>query len=623
VSGAFRSADQVVAQAENDATRVRGSSTIQGRSLYADTETMAVTDEAPRPVRRISAPAWLRTARGQIGFIVAAGLLAFLPALRSPFWLDDYVQRAMLEGSFPSHRNPFDLYNFVSDADRTLLIQKGVVPWWADPHLTIRFFRPLSSLLRWLDHRLLRDLPLLDHAHSFVWWVIAVIGARELYRRFLSPRATFVATFIFALAPCHAVPLAWLANREVLVSLAFGTFGLGAYARWRDGLRARDGLAAAALFALAMLGGEYGLVFGAYVFAMEAYGFTSWREASQRVLPFAIPAAVTLAARRALGFGNSGSGFYRDPIHQTRIFVEGVPRRMARLLVDSWLTSESDWVNDTQALLLGAFILIVGVLILLTIRRALAAQRDEARRAGGAWLLGSLLAMLPMTAVLPSSRLLGISAVGVAPVVALVIDHEWFEPRVTHAGVFNVVALLLGFFHLVHGPVTSFLASRFFYDTSHDFAERAAGLRRRIGDPADAEVVMARAGWQTVLFSPFALERDGTLPRRWWVLSLAPHALILRTGARTIDLLVPRGKGYFPTGPDDLFRSEDNALPAGYEVRVPGMHVKILDVGEHGPVRIRFDFDKKLESLVWVADGKDAFLDATPPRIGFGLPLDP
>jgi len=39
-------------------------------------------------------------------------------------------------------------------------------------------------------------------------------------------------------------------------------------------------------------------------------------------------------------------------------------------------------------------------------------------------------------------------------------------------------------------------------------------------------------------------------------------------------------------------------------------------------VRIRFDFDRKLESLVWIADGKEAFVDATPPGIGFGLPLD-
>ena len=588
---------------------------------------MAVTDETPIASRRVSAPAWLRSARGQLGVIVALGAVAFSPGLRSPFWLDDYVQRSMLEGTFPAHRSPFDLYNFVSDADRVQLIQRGVVPWWADPHLTIRFFRPLSSLLRWLDHRFLGDVPLLDHLHSLVWWVIAVVGARVMYRRWLGERAAFIATFVFALAPCHAVPLAWLANREVLVSLAFGTFGMASYARWRDGGTARDGALAMVLFALSMLGGEYGLMFGGYVLAMELSQKGGLLARAGRLVPFALPAVATIVTRRVLGFGNSGSGFYRDPIRQTGTFVTGVPRRLARLLVDAWLTSESDWVNESRALLLGAFLLVVGGLILLTIRRALAAQTREVRGAGAAWLLGSTVAMLPMTAVLPSSRLLGISALGVAPVVAIVVEHAWFQsdevPRRGTAGLANLVALLLAFFHLVHGPVTAFLASRFFYDTSRDFAERAEGLRRRIGDPTEAKVVMARAGWQTVLFSPFALDPHGTLPARWWVLSLAPHALMLRTGEQSIDLLVPRGKGYFPTGPDDLFRSEDAALPSGYEADVPGMHVKILDVGEHGPIRIRFDFDQKLESLIWVSDGKDAFLDATPPRIGFGLPLDP
>ena len=123
--------------------------------------------------------------------IFALGLLLFLPGLLSPYWLDDYVHKAMVRGTFPSPRSPLDLYNFVTDEDRALLIDRGVLPWWTHPHLTIRFFRPLSSLLRWVDYKL-SDLPALHHAHSFVWWVVAVMGARSLYRRWLSPRATWI-----------------------------------------------------------------------------------------------------------------------------------------------------------------------------------------------------------------------------------------------------------------------------------------------------------------------------------------------------------------------------------------------------------------------------------------------
>ena len=35
-----------------------------------------------------------------------------------------------------------------------------------------------------------------------------------------------LATVVFALAPCHMMPLAWLANREALVSFTFGLLGL-------------------------------------------------------------------------------------------------------------------------------------------------------------------------------------------------------------------------------------------------------------------------------------------------------------------------------------------------------------------------------------------------------------
>jgi hypothetical protein len=98
---------------------------------------------------------------------------------------------------------------------------------------------------------------------------------------------------------------------------------------------------------------------------------------------------------------------------------------------------------------------------------------------------------------------------------------------------------------------------------------------------------------------------------------------MIRRGERVVELLVPKGRGYFPTGPNDLFRSEDEPLHAGDEVTVPGLRATVLETGEHGPARLRFEFDKKLESMVWVADGKDGWRDVPPPPIGFGMPLDP
>ena len=79
--------------------------------------------------------------------ILAIGALLFSPAISTPLFLDDHLQGAMVEGTFPAARGPFDLYNFVDEGARASLTQRGLLPWWAHPHLKIRFFRPLASAL--------------------------------------------------------------------------------------------------------------------------------------------------------------------------------------------------------------------------------------------------------------------------------------------------------------------------------------------------------------------------------------------------------------------------------------------------------------------------------------------
>ena len=528
----------------------------------------------------------------------------------------------MVRGTFPSPRSPFDLYNFVSNGDRALLIDRGVLPWWTHPHLTIRFFRPLASILRWADLKL-GDHPLLQHVHSLVWWALAVLAARALYRKWLEPRAAIVATAVFALAPCHATPIAWLANREALMALVFGALATMQSARFREEGSARRWFLAFALYSLAMLSGEYALAFGGYALAFAIFERASMKRHLGALAAYAVPAIAMLVVRRALGFGNEGSGFYRDPMTQTGLFVSGMPRRFSRIIIDAWLSSESRWVMEVEPWVVALAIVPLVVVLGLALRATLREQPDDRKRAALALLVGTLFAMVPLVGVATSARLLGIIMFGVAPLVALMLERAWFiaEPVTGKYGVFAVV---LAFFHLVHGPVMTFFQSIVYYEASSGFLDRARSLAKRCdGKPEDAKIVLARSSWEIVLFLPFALRDDNVLPARWWVLSLSPHTLMLRRGERVVELLVPKGHGYFPTGPNDLFRSEDHPLHAGDEVTVPGLHAKVLETGERGPARLRFEFDDKLDSLVWVADGKDDWRDVPPPQIGFGMPLDP
>jgi hypothetical protein len=567
----------------------------------------------------------------ELAMLLAVGAILFSPAVLTPLFLDDHLQGAMVEGTFPAPRNAFNLYDFVDDGDRTALTDRGLLPWWSHPKLTIRFFRPLSSALLWADHRVFSHAPLPMHLHSLAWWALAVLAVRALYKRLFSERITLLATAIFALAPCHALPIAWVANRETLVSLVFGALALFAQARFRDERRTRDGAVACAFFALALLGGgEYALCFGGYVLAMDVVRRESVLRRVSGWAPFLIPAVAYLAVRGALGYGTAGSGFYSDPIRDPAEFFAGAPWHAVALLATGWLTIDSEaWRLGIARWLLAAIVCAVAAGLVVPVRRALAALPAPTRNAAIWLLVGSVLALVPTLAVVPARRLLGVSMVGVAVVVALVIERAWFpaegEATVSRgraASLASLAALGLGFAHLVHGPGTAWLQSRQHRTDASDFASRVAWLRHRVGDPTKAEVGVMR-GMAGVFFAPFALDPRGRPPRRWCVLAQAGHVLALRRDALTLDLIATEGRSLYPIGERNLYRNERAVLRAGDQLAVRGLRVTILEVGDAGPRSARFVFESDPGKLVWISDMFDETTEIELPHEGFGEPFDP
>ncbi|MRG95387.1 hypothetical protein [Polyangium spumosum] len=576
-------------------------------------------------------PAWLGLA-----LVLLLGVIVYAPAIRTPYLLDDYLQASMIEGTFPGERGPFELYDFINDADRSSLVERGMLPWWAHPELEIRFFRPLASALRYFEHKAFGGAPLLMHLHSFAWWAAMVLGARALFRRALAPRAAAIATAVFALAPAHAIPLAWLANREVLLSLTFGIAGLAAHVRWREGRRLGDAALATSLFTLSLFSGEYAVCFGGYVLALEIVGS---RESLLRraafVSTFVLPAAGYLFLRHRGGYGSFGSGFYTDPFRETTAFLYAVPRRFFTLLADAWLALDDETLlpGNTSIALPVLLALGTAALVFVPLKRAFEAQ-DDTRRPRIAWLLlGSLLALVPVLPVVPSPRVLGASLLGVAPAVGMLLDHAWFSassdaeasgPRRASAQLTALAAIALGFAHLVHGPGTAWLIGRRQQRSADAFTVNAAELRGKIEAPEDAEVVVIRC-MASAFFLPFALDERGRLPARFRILSQTGHVLVLRRDARTLDVRVPPEHSLFPMGPGALFRSSDAPIAPGDVFTVPGVRVTVLDVGPRGPRAARFELDRDLESpsLTWITEGRKGFSFAELPPRGFGRPFDP
>jgi hypothetical protein len=559
--------------------------------------------------------------------LVLVGVVVYLPSLRASYLLDDYLHSSMIDGNYPVHRGPLDLYDFIDDDERALFVDRGMLPWWSHPRIRIRFLRPLPSALRWGEQRLFGHATFPPHLHSFLWWIGAVLAALRLFRLLVPERQALLATLVFAFAPCHALPLAWLANREALISLTLGAFALGSYVRWRQRGEGKHGAIAAALFVASMTGGEYALSFGGFVLAFE---LIVQRDGAARrlvgLLSFALPAIAYLAVRAKLGYGTEGSGFYEDPLREPMAYVRVAPRRLAMLFSGEWLTLDLDTMEQSAPSWLLA-VMVVGVFALVTVpfRRALAALPEPARARVRAMALGSLLALVPVLAVDPSPRVLGAAVLGLAPVIAIVLDCAWFPAeKLERRGVAELtglVALALGFSHFVHGPMTAWTIAERYRRSSNDFVTHVEDLRRRVGGQP-GELVVVR-GYSSTFFVPFALDPSGKLPERWRVLATTGHVLGLRRDARTLELVSPKDQSLFTW---HLFRDKAATVQPGEVFETPGLKVTILEVGPQGPRRARFELDRDLDDpgTAWIAEtGRGEFPETTPPKAGFGQPYDP
>lgn len=554
------------------------------------------------------------------------GLLTFFPALITPRFLDDYLHALMLDGRFPVPRSPFNLYDFVDDTNRALFFERGLLPWWAHPELKLRFLRPLASALLWLEHTLGVGI-VLQHLHSFAWWLGAVFSARALFRRVFSPRVALMATFIFALAPCHALPLAWVANRNALLSLVFGLWGLAAYLRLREQPSFARALATLSAFSAALLAGEYALCFTGYVVAYElTHKEPRLARRALALLPL-LPVAGYLAARARLDYGAFGSGFYIDPIHEPWTFLRIVPWRLAILLSQGFFTVGTDtWLLGEWSWLVFPFALSSLLALAFLLRGVHEALPEPTRRFARFLLLGALLAVIPVMPSFPSPRVMAIALLGIAPNIALLLDASWFVERGEHnerASYTGMAAVVLGFLHFIHAPVCAWLAASQLQRDASRFVADVTWVGKKLHKLGTSEVVVLRGAVDS-LFAPFALVAMGGPWTRWDVLSDPGHMLALRRDERTLELVTPASSALFPFGGLNLFRSPEPRLREGDTFTTHTFALELLAMGEFGPTRARVTFERPLErDRLWIWRQHNSLREVTPPEIKFGLPSDP
>jgi hypothetical protein len=561
--------------------------------------------------------------RAALPLVALFALLVRSPVLSTPLFQDDYNQLAMMEGRYPTHAGPFELYDFINDENRAALINRGILPWWTHPRMELRFLRPLASALLWADHAVFQGGALFQHLHSLFWWALGCAGLYVLLRDLFSRRVATLGVLIFAVAPCHACPLSWIANREELISLGVGIWGLVAYSRWRERRTTRHALLTFALFSTAVLAGEYSLCFAGYVLAIElGRGQESAARRALGVVPFAIPVLAYLAARHALHYGAFGTGYYHDPLRDFASYVGAIPHRFSVLFTAAWAgVDDRIWVNAQRWKL--SLLLAVTVAMVVVPVRSLLDELEGIERRRAMWLIGgSVLALLPLMAVGPAVRLLTIPMLGVSGGVALILDHVWFprrvQPRHGAAEWTALCALGLAFAHLVRAPLDSWLAHRELRRMAIKFEDEMAWMHEHA--EGKSMVVLLRANWfQTLFVAPLMVE--GEVPVRCLSFD-SGRSLLLRTGPNSIEL-VAGSVALFPVDPDDLVRKPDIPLAVDDSVQLPGMRATIVALRDGKPRRLRFEFDRNLDdpSLLWVVEKGVTFEEQKLPSPGFGEPI--
>src|SRR5437899_567285 len=91
---------------------------------------------------------------------------------------------------------------------------------------------------------------------------------RALLARPSAPRwLVGLATALYAFDDAHGAPVAWIANRNALMSASFGVLALTAHDRWRRQERAGFAWIASGQFLLALLSLEGGIATAGYLAA--------------------------------------------------------------------------------------------------------------------------------------------------------------------------------------------------------------------------------------------------------------------------------------------------------------------------------------------------------------------
>jgi hypothetical protein len=610
------------------------------------------TAKSDRLSRRNAVVYWVA-----IAALMALGLYVRREALWAGFVADDYAQLAMLDGTYPLARAPYNLFSFSdgTTSEGFRLIRAGFYPWWADPQVRLVMLRPLASLMIALDHRLFGNDAFLFHLHSAAWWFVMLGVIAAFFRKMLSPAVALVAFALLAFDEAHSGALTWICNRAAFISIAFSIAALYRYVEHRRAGRSTWPVAALVLYAIAFGFGEYAICLVAYFLAYElCESHGPFKARLRAVAPMLAPAIVFLCVRGVVGATVRRSGVYVDPIGEPVEFFKAVATRLPVFVGDLALAVPSAywtfgmpwtyawaslgwvpvrWVHDPEPWRMVQFCIGLGGTALLALVAHYTLRRRPTPNVG--WLLvGSLLSLVPVCGSYPSSRLLLASLPGFTPLVAAFVvkgaealRHQ-LRKRPFYALTAGAAAVGVATYQIVMSIFWQRVELTGMLDGSTRVRE--AILHMPVDDaafPNQDLVLLTSLEGATSMYLPLTRLRYGkSAPRSCLFLSylIAPYDLVrLNTSSFTIRF---RGTdALLGTASEQLLRSPHHPFHKNDIIDVGRWRITVLDLYEDKPQYLRIDFDRPLEapSLLFMALTPDGYRPVYLPPVGEKLVILP
>ncbi len=553
---------------------------------------------------------------------VGIAVVLNLPSVSTGWYLDDLLHRAQFLEVGPetdSFNMTHRMFDFLSGEPEEVLTFKdlGVLPWWAEDRLRIRFWRPISSLTHVVDYKLWPDSGVMMHLHSLAWLACLVGLTALVYRRLIAvPFVAGLAALLYALDDAHGMPVAFLANRNALVAASFGMFSLWLHDRFRrDGWRLGAILSPLAFLA-ALLAGESGIGTAPYLLGYAL--FLERRSGAARIvpiLPHGVIGIIWLAAYEGSGYGTFGSGFYLDPIGQPAEWFPQFLVRAPLLLLGQWFLPPSSlafaW-TPAQTRGVASFGVLFLVLLLFLLRPILREDRTARFLA-----FGMLLSVVPISAGFPHDRLLFFVGIGGMGLLAMLLVRL-FDRAVT-PGAGRLLAWVLVVVHVVIAAPFQLVTSASISSQEPVYANPPRSLPN---DPRLETQRLVIVNAPNTFYGQYTLivRRFDSKPAPRSMLMLAPGTTSLaieRSSKHTLS--IEAEDGWLGSPFDIVYRARTELFSENYQVKLSDFGIKVATLTEDGrPKRVHFTFSRELEdeSLRWVRYEYGQYVPFELPAVG-------